>query len=93
MVPWEIEPTNHTNHIKKDYTVPSKSIRTARPIPLFLQYTEYIWGSQEFSISAFISWYLHLDALNYLEHSTFGISPPNFYVSKSIETEIKVNDS
>uniref|UniRef100_A0A0E9XRX9 Uncharacterized protein n=1 Tax=Anguilla anguilla TaxID=7936 RepID=A0A0E9XRX9_ANGAN len=33
---------------------------------------------QEFRISAFISWYLHLDVLNYLEHSTFGIRPPNF---------------
>ena len=40
---------------------------------MFSQYTEYFWGwdkkmntKQEFSISAFISWYLHLDVLNYL---------------------------
>ena len=34
--------------------------------------------SQKFRISSFISWHLHLDVLNYLEHSTFGIRPPYF---------------
>ena len=72
------------------YTVRYKGIGAARQIPLFLQYTEYIWGwdkkmntRQMFRfffrrVSAFISWYLHLDVLNDLEHSTFGIRPPNF---------------
>ena len=51
----------------------------------FLQYTEYFWGSdkkmnmrRELKISPFISWFLNLDVLNYLVHSTFGIRPPNF---------------
>ena len=50
----------------------------------FCENTEYIWGwdkktdtRQEVRISAFISWYLHLDVLKYLELSTFGIKPPN----------------
>ena len=43
---------------------------------------------QEFRISAFISWYLHLDGLNYLEHTTFGIRSSNFQVSKSIVTAL-----
>ena len=63
-----------------------KSIGSARPIPFFFffQCTEYSCGGdkmnmrQEFGISAFISWYLCLDVLNYLEHGTFGIRPPYF---------------
>ena len=43
----------------------------------------------QFRISAFMSWYLNIDVLNY-----FGIRPPNFWVSKSIGTEsIKVTES
>ena len=59
-------------------TVPSKSIVTARPIPLFLQYTEYIWGwdekmnmrqAQNFSFYFLV----FTDVLNYLENNTFGL--------------------
>ena len=57
------------------YRVPSKRIGTARPTPLFLQYTEYSWSEDEHNTSfyflVFTPWCVKL-------LRTFGIRPPNF---------------
>ena len=62
----------YTRHWGNTLYSPLKSIGTSRPIPLFLQYTEFSWGwdkkmntRQEFRISALISWYLQINVLNY----------------------------
>ena len=63
------------------------------PKVLEQQNTEYIWGwdkkrqVQNFSFYS-LAFTPTVDVLNYLYHSTFGIRPPDFYMSKSIGTKI-----
>ncbi len=75
------------------HTLPSKSIGTVRPIPLFLLQTENIWVWHqkmnmrwEINISVFIYRYFHLDLIHNLENSTFCLNPPIAHVTKSIGT-------
>lgn len=74
---------------------PSKSIGTARSIPLFFMCTEDIWVSdrkvtirRKFGIPAFIPWYFHVDVVINSGQSTFYMKSPTFQVSKNIEMDI-----
>lgn len=66
------------------YTAPFRIIGIARPVPLFLLFTEDIWvydqklnTRQDFRISVFIWWHLHLDVLNSFD-TTFRIRAQHF---------------